>query len=465
MVRSEFGVEPDRWQLDALEAFSSGDPDKQRISLQACAGPGKSALLSWLGWNFMVCYNSTGQHPKGAAVSITWDNLQDNLWPEFAKWQHRSKFLMECFVWTKTRIFAKDHPETWFLSARSWPKTANADEQGRTLSGMHSEYVLFLIDESGEIPLTVLKAAEQALSNCWWGKIVQSGNPTTHNGMLYAAATELAHQWHVIAITGDPDDEGRSPRIDIRWAREQIALYGRDNPWVMGYILGLFPPGGINALLGPDEVREAMRRHLILSEYDFSQKRLGVDVALEGDDRTVIFPRQGKAAFRPTVMRNATPSQIAARVQMAKVKWGSDMEFVDNTGGWGSGVVDQLNMTATPAIPINFSGKAIDPRYFNIRSEMYFMMADWVKSGGALPNMPSLVKELTAPTYTFQKGMFRLEEKAMIKKRIGVSPDLADALALTFALPDMPGPQTDIGGVDYGGKLKTDYDPYSNERL
>ena len=62
-------------------------------------------------------------------------------------------------------------------------------------------------------------------------------------------------------------------------------------------------------------------------------------------------------------------------------------------------------------------------------------MADWVKSGGALPNVPELVAELTTPTYTFVGGKIMLEDKDQVKKRLGRSPDLADALALTFAYP------------------------------
>src|SRR5574338_1652203 len=105
--------------------------------------------------------------------------------------------------------------------------------------------------------------------------------------------------WHTIRITGYPDDHNRSPRIDIDWAREQIKLYGRDNPWVMAYILGKFPPSSINTLLGPDEVAESIGRHLTEDKYGFAQKRIGVDVSRFGDDRTIIFPRQGLSAFTP----------------------------------------------------------------------------------------------------------------------------------------------------------------------
>jgi phage terminase large subunit len=178
-VRDNFHIEPDAWQVEALEALGSTDKNKSRISLQACAGPGKSALLAWAGLWFLTCMASKGQHPKGAVVAVTRDNLKDNIFPELSKWMNRSPFLLAAFEWTKERLSARDFPQTWFLSARSWSKTADEEEQGRTLSGLHSEYVLYLIDESGDIPVAVLKAAEQGLSNCVWGKIIQAGNGTS----------------------------------------------------------------------------------------------------------------------------------------------------------------------------------------------------------------------------------------------------------------------------------------------
>ena len=51
------------------------------------------------------------------------------------------------------------------------------------------------------------------------------------------------------------------------------------------------------------------------------------------------------------------------------------------------------------------------------------------QEGGALPNIPEMVGELTEPTYTFTGGVFLLEEKDQIKERLGRSPDLADAYA------------------------------------
>lgn len=464
-VYDNFKVDPDIWQRKALTAFGDHDTRKLRIALRACVGPGKSAVLAWCGWNFLSCYGEEGHHPKGAAVSVTSDNLKDNLWPEFSKWQSRSEWLLRAFEWTKERIYARSHSETWFLSARSFNKAADPEAQGRTLSGLHSKYVLALIDESGEIPLPVVKAAEQALSerDCYFGRILQAGNPSSLDGMLYAAATSLAHLWLNIRITGDPDDPDRSPRIDIDWAREQIKTYGRHDPWVKYSILGEFPEASINKLLGPEEVEAAMSRHLSQDKYDFAQKRIGFDVAFEGDDSSILFPRQGLAAFRFVEMRGLNSPDQAARFMRAKEKFESEMDFIDDTGGWSKGIQDFLRQAGIAITPVNFAGKALDSRYFNSRAEMYWTMAQWVKNGGALPDDPQLKRELLAPTYSLKNGKFIIEDKGQIKKRLGFSPDKADGLALTFAIPDMP-KTLRIPGIEPKSGMVKEYDPYREDR-
>lgn len=458
-VAEELKATPDPWQEQALKAWE--DPAQRRISLQACAGPGKSAVMAWMMLHLLTCFGDEGRHPKGAATSITAENLRDNLWAEVATWRGRSEMLQKLLAWEKQRIYNRQFPETWFITARNWPKTANPDEQGKTLSGMHSPFVGSFIDESGAIPSTVLRAAEQSLANTVFGKIVQAGNPISLEGMLHEAANRARHLWTIIRITGDPDDPNawvHSPRVagvgsptpaDI--AREQIALYGRDNPWVKSYILGEFPSSSLNSLLGIEDVQAAMLRKLEPHVYEWSQKRLGVDVARFGDDRTVIFPRQGLAAFRPVIMRNERTTNIAARVAMGIIKWRAEQTYVDDTGHWGHGVIDNLLTANHRATGIVFSDPAIDPRFKNRRAEMWMKMAEWVKNGGALPNIPEMVAELTTPTYTFNGGKFQLEEKDQIKMRLGRSPDLADALALTFAIVDMPG-RLEAGGAMFGSQ-------------
>jgi len=72
-----------------------------------------------------------------------------------------------------------------------------------------------------------------------------------------------------------------------------------------------------------------------------------------------------------------------------------------------------------------------------------------LRKGLAIPPITALKADLTAPTYKIgDNGVMRLEPKADIKKRLGRSPDLADALALTYAEPVTPRTHRDIFATD-----------------
>lgn len=426
MVRDLFGITPDAWQDEALRAF----PETPRLAMKACAGPGKTALLAWVGLNFIL----TRPYAKVGATSISGANLKSGLWAEFAHWRNQSKLLQSQFELTGTEIYQRDNRETWKIEARTWAQDADAKQIGNALRGLHGEYVMWLLDESGAYPDSILPVCENIFSGApKEAHILQAGNPTSTTGPLYHACVTARHLWRVVDITGDPDDPKRSPRIPLEHAKAQIAQYGRDNPWVMVNILGQFPPSSLNALLGPDEVRAAMQRVYQQHDIEGSPKVLGVDVAREGDDRSVIFPRQGLVAFKPKVLRNATSIQGAGQVARVWADWDVDACFVDNTGGFGAGWIDQLGLLNRAAIGVGFAERAEDTRYANRRAEMYFRLADWVKRGGCLPDEPDLVGELSAMTYTFRGDALLLEPKENIKKKLLRSPDLADGLALTFA--------------------------------
>ena len=466
-VRDNFKVEPDPWQHAALMSIAPQNNDwKIRTAFKSCTGAGKSTTLAWIGWYRLSCFSQPGEHPKGAAISGQgWDNLRDNLWAELAKWQARSEFLTRSFQWTKELIFAKEYPKTWFLAARSYAKDADAEAIGRSLSGLHGLFPFLLLDETGDTPVAVGQKAEQIFTGSPINAMIAlAGNPTSTTGLLFDVCTKQRDYWKIVTITADPDDPMRTSRVDIDHAREQIKKYGRDNPWVMATILGEFPPSGFNTLLSIEEVESAMERGLREDSFIHAQKRLGIDVARFGDDRTVIFPRQGLRAYKPVEMRGARSNDIAARIMQAKVKWGSELEFVDGTGGYGSGVIDSLIQGGTSPYEIHFSGKAIDNRYYNKRAEMWFNMAEWIKRGGSIPKLPELAKELSTPTYTFVNGKFQVEPKDQIKERLGFSPDIADALCLTFALPEMQSNMA-FGVPIQRENVKVDYDPFSDERL
>jgi len=461
-VRECLGAVPDEWQDETLWALVSaknadGVP-LDRFALKASKGPGKSTLLAWAIWWFLVCF----PHPKVVCTSITGDNLEDGLWSELAKWQKRSPFLRSAFEWTATRITAKDHPETWWCSARTWPKGGTAEQQADTLAGVHADHVMFVLDEAGGIPDSVAAAAEGGLANAdaaagRTAKLLLAGNPTHLSGPLYRACTSERALWWVKEITGDPDDPKRAPRVGIEWARAQIAKYGRDNPFVLVNVFGRFPPTSANSLLGPDDVSDAMKRRLGEREYFEEVKILGVDVARFGDDRSVIFARQGRATWQPKVFRNLDLMELTGQVALVWQKFQPDACFIDNA--LGAGVIDRLKQLGYRAMGVDFGGKALTPKFANRRAEMWWGMAEWIREGGTLPEMPELTSELTTPVYKFdENSRLLLEKKAEIKKRTGVSPDLADALALTFAAPVAPrGLRRLTGG---GQQTQHDYDPF-----
>ena len=273
--------------------------------------------------------------------------------------------------------------------------------------------------------------------------------------MLYETCTK-SEAWGIITITADPEDPKRTPRVSVEHAQEMIRTYGRDNPWVMATILGKFPPTGFNALLGPDDIDAAVARHYRADQIQNAPIVLGGDVARQGDDASAIARRQGRQAFPIRTLRIPDTMLLAQQFIMEMKAQEADGMLVDETGGYGAGVIDAMRSLGHEVFGVQFGGKANDYRYFNKRSEMYFELAKWIKAGGALPEDRELKEELCATTFVYQGDKFRNIEKELIKQQIGRSPDKADALALTFAMPIA---KKMLGQHQH--QPARDYDPYA----
>lgn len=456
MVRELFSVEPDPKQEEILRAF----PKNPRIAMKASKGCGKTCTEAWLAWNFLL----TRPHPKIAATSISADNLSDCLWTEMSHWQGKSDLLMKMFTWTKTKIFCNEHPSTWWMSARTWSKGADKSQQANTLAGLHAEYIMFILDESGGIPDAVMASAEAALSSCTEGHLVQGGNPTHLEGPLYRACTLEKNLWYVVEMTGDPDDPRRSSRVDKDWARSQIEKYGKDNPWVLVNVYGRFPPSSFNALIGLEEVNNAIKRRYREPDFSSHPVILGIDVARFGDDSSIIFPRQGLQAFNPLQYRSLDGTQGA---DITIRKWNelkADACFVDNTGGFGASWIDNMIRLGKAPIGVHFGETSSDSQYFNKRAEMAFMLVEWIKRGGAIPDVPELTQALINTTYTFKNDKLLIEPKEDIKVKLGYSPDHMDALMLTFAMPVEKEDRSEFSRFSYGSTNQIEYNPLSKEK-
>lgn len=198
-----------------------------------------------------------------------------------------------------------------------------------------------------------------------------------------------------------------------------------------------FTASASNIVIPIDVVTEAANRMISDEEVADSVSIMGVDVARFGDDDTIITHRKGLACYPQIKLHGMNTMEVASAVASHYWRIKPDAIIVD-AGAMGAGVIDRLRQMGMPNVmEINFGGSAIDSnRYANIRAEMYFKILAWLKSGGCIPNDTDLKSELTVTEYKYtQAGKIILQPKEQIKELTGRSPDRADSLALTFAVP------------------------------
>lgn len=226
------------------------------------------------------------------------------------------------------------------------------------------------------------------------------------------------------------DQTGVIPKEEL----EKIRRETPDNIFRQEYLCD-FTASAENMLISIDDVINAQARYFPERELAGAPKIIGVDVARFGDDKSVIFRRQGLQAYPPIVLSKLDNVDLAGRVGAAVREFRPDAVFVD--AGNGAGVIDVLRRMNVDVIEVPFGSAPLKSgQYANKRAEMWGEMSGWVKAGGALPKTEGLAQDLTCATYSFDVGgKMKLESKEKIKERLGKSPDLADALALTFAAP------------------------------
>ena len=113
---------------------------------------------------------------------------------------------------------------------------------------------------------------------------------------------------------------------------------------------------------------------------------------------------------------------------------------------------------------VGFSTGVSGEAYANKRAEMWGMMRGWLR-GGTIPNDPDLRAQLIGPTYTYNlRNEIQLEKKEDMMKRGLESPDIADALALTFAYPVSQ--LARAGGLSpHPPEIETEWNPFEEKRM
>jgi len=162
---------------------------------------------------------------------------------------------------------------------------------------------------------------------------------------------------------------------------------------------------------------------------------IGADIARYGDDSTVLVIRSGLWVKSILQKRKLSITEVADWISTISRLVNADAIVVD-TIGIGAGVHDILIRKGEFSIDGNFGMRAADEKtYFNKRAESYFKFAEAFKRGLSIPEQKNeeLMEELLEIEYTFSEtGKAKIIPKDKIKENLGRSPDLSDALALTY---------------------------------
>lgn len=419
---------PDEWQLDILGRVKDGlmtIEDVIRVAVASGNGVGKSCLVSWL----ILWAISTHEDTRGVVTANTDTQLRAKTWAELAKW-HRLFIGKELFTFTATSIFSaqKGHDKTWRIDAIPWSK-----ENPEAFAGLHNQgkRILVIFDEASAIFDEIWRVTEGAVTDANTEIIwCVFGNPTRNSGKFYECFNSPKSSWNCLQLDSRTVAVSNKKTI-AKWEDE----YGEDSDFFKVHVRGLFPSSGNNQLISKELAEEAYNRKAAYSQYSFAPVIIGVDPAWEGEDKLAVVLRQGiYSNVLEVTPKNDNDMEVARRIAGYQDTYGASAVFIDM--GYGTGIFSagkDMGRDNWKIVP--FGSKSDKDEYHNKRAEMWFEMKQWLKDGGCINN-ETLKKELIAPeAHINRRGKHQLEAKADMKRRGIVSPNIADALALTFAFP------------------------------
>ena len=437
-VRSVLQVEPQPWQIEALQAVHS----HSRVATRSGHGVGKTACLSWI-----ILWFLTTRPCRIVCTANSASQLEQVLWPEIRKWiGNMPKGLQNIVQWKSDKITVNG------VDSSAHARTSAKDRPEALQGFHHSQNMLFVLDEASGIPDVVYQTAQGALSSKN-SKAIMVGNPTRNSGFFADAFGKDSDRWHTMTVPCSA-----SEHVDPAFIEDMRLQYGEDSNVFRVRCLGLPPDVSDDALIS---------RHLVdvSVERDVEPMQVapiwGLDIALYGGDRCALAKRQGNVLLEPVKSWGNKDLMETVGVVLNEYEatpyQDRPSEICCDVIGIGAGVCSRLQELGLPARSVNVAeSPALGNRYQRLRDELWFKAREWFEARDCV--MPQgcdeLIHELTALRYKIlSSGKFKAEGKDDMKKRGLRSPDLADAFVLTFASQAVS-----ASGVSSGWGFKRDLD-------
>lgn len=443
--REVLGIEPWERQRELLETVAAHD----RVAVRSGHKVGKSTSAAGLALWWMTCFEES----QAILTSASSRQVRAILWREVRALHRRARFPIGGLL--------HDLPELGLQFEDGRQVSGFSTNEPERFGGIAGRNLLFLLDEASGIPEPIYEALEG--NRAGGARVVLLGNPTRTSGTFYEAFHGRRAFYETRHISSEESPNVVAGRIVIpglataEWVQERRDEWGAESPLYQVRVAGNFPTQAENAIIALVLVEDATARW----EDTPAEGRLelGVDVARFGDDETVIYPRRGRKAFEPIVLRSMDSIEVAGKVlqivRSLRIDDDEKPKVKVDVVGVGAGVADHLKRSPdVETIEVNVAESPTatgqDARgYATLRDQLWFALRDWLKDGGAMPSDPKLEAELVAPTYTFDtRGRVKVEAKPAIKQRLHRSPDRADALALAVYEGDLSGEKR--YGRDYG---------------
>jgi hypothetical protein len=410
------------------------------VSIMAGRGVGKSALLSWIIIWFLLLFDNA----LLVCTSTKEDQLKTVIWAEVSKWLNAKlpngenafvfhyliKVLGKTIEFDRSQLSNPDMPR--FAKMAICQQNANPEQMKTTISGDHSDNMIVIADESAGIPDPVFEPLQRTMTGRF-NIAIQTFNPVRNSGYAHDSHFgKMANRWS--KLRWNAEESNLVSKTSLALALEEYE--SRDSDKYRVNILGLPPQGGEDVLIPYAWVSEATMRERDIAPVQ--GKVLGVDPARHGGDKTVFLLRQGNKILDIVKYAKLDGVEVADLV----VDYVADNDvmacFID-TVGVGGPVYDMLKRShICKWVSVESSRRARESdKFMRLRDELWWKCREWfAKENPCIPKDKDLINQLTDIKYTDESGKIKIEPKSMMKKRVGGSPDIADALNLTFFYDD-----------------------------